>query len=198
MEKRDRAAAPAYHERGASRRSVQERPLMFFALAELEHHPIQFDLKYKPGEIDFGEELRQQGELKVEGKAELLAHTLGEVRLRGTVEVELEADCDRCLEPARMRVGGEFDLFYRPAPKFQAHTETQIEEGEVEISFYTGDGIELEGALREFVIVNQPMQRLCTKDCKGLCPNCGVNRNTASCNCAAQAPEKKLAGLKNL
>jgi len=30
---------------------------MFFALTELEHHPILFDLSYAPGEIDFGEGL---------------------------------------------------------------------------------------------------------------------------------------------
>ncbi|MBI4889237.1 MAG: hypothetical protein HY821_01350, partial [Acidobacteria bacterium] len=56
---------------------------MIFALTELEHHPILFDVTYAPGEIGFSQELRQNGGLHAAGKAELLRNTLGEVRIRG-------------------------------------------------------------------------------------------------------------------
>jgi uncharacterized protein len=171
---------------------------MFFALTELEHHPILFDVKYAPGEIDFAVELRQRGDLSVTGKTELLQHTLGEIRLRGRMSVDFDCECDRCLEPAEAQLHADFDLFYRPVPKVYAHVETQLEEGEVEVSFYEGDGVELEAVVREFVIVNQPMQHLCSAECKGLCPHCGANRNTTECGCAEAAAEKKLAGLKEL
>jgi uncharacterized protein len=171
---------------------------MFFALTELEHHPILFDLNYPAGEVEFGEELRQRGELHVAGKAELLQHTLGEIRVRGRVDVDFDCNCDRCLEPATENLHADFDLFYRPVPKVYAHVETQLEEGEVDVSFYEGDGVELEAVLHEFVIVSQPMQHLCKPECKGLCPHCGVNRNTKECGCEGIVVDKKLAKLKQL
>ena len=171
---------------------------MFFALTELEHHPILFDLSYAPGEIDFGEGLRQQGPLRTSGQAELLHNTLGEIRIRGTVQVEFECDCDRCLEPAPQHIDTAYDLFFRPLPKLDNHAEVRLEEGEIDLSFYEGDGVALRDGLRDFIIVNEPMQHLCQPECKGLCPHCGANRNTVECNCVEQHANLKLAALRKL
>ncbi len=171
---------------------------MFFALTELEHHPILFDLSYAPGEIDFGEGLRQQGALRTSGQAELLRNTLGEIRIRGTVQADFETDCDRCLERAEQHIDTPYDLFFRPLPKLDNHAEVRLEEGEIDLSFYEGDGVALRDGLRDFIIVNQPMQHLCVPECKGLCPHCGVNRNTTECGCAEQHANLKLAALKKL
>jgi len=171
---------------------------MFFTLTELEHHPIFYDVTYKPGEVQLGGELAQKGGLQVKGKAELLRNTLGEIRLRGHVQVELETPCDRCLEPARIPIDSDFDLFYRPVVKTDAHGEVHLEEGEVEISFYEGDGVGLRDALREFILLSLPMRAVCREECKGLCPACGVNRNTQGCACADQKTDPRWAALKGL
>ena len=171
---------------------------MFFSLTELEHHPILFDLSYAPGEIDFGEELQQTGPLKTSGKAEVLKNTLGEIRIQGDVAVDFNCICDRCLEPAPEHVETPFDLFFRPQPRIGTHAEIQLEEGEIELSFYEGDGVSLNDGLRDFIIVTQPMQHFCQPECKGLCPHCGTNRNTTSCNCLAERDSSPLAVLKNL
>jgi len=172
---------------------------MFFSLTELEHHPILFDLTYQPGEIDFGEDLRQTGTLHTAGQAELLRNTLGEIRIRGTVQADFEAACDRCLEPALQHIDTSYDLFFRPVPKLGGnHAEVRLEEGEIDLSFYQGDGVALRDGIRDFLIVNQPMQHFCQPDCKGLCPYCGANRNTTECTCAEQRTGSKLAGLKQL
>src|ERR1039458_1331307 len=121
--------------------SKQESPPMFFALTELEHHPILFDLSYAPGEIDFGEGLRQQGPLWTSGQAELPHNTLGEIRTRGTVQVEFECSCDRCLEPAPQHIDTACDLFFRPLPKLDNPAEVRLEERSEELSLYEGDGV---------------------------------------------------------
>jgi uncharacterized protein len=172
---------------------------MFFHLTELEHHPIHFDVNYAPGEIDLGEDLAQQGPLHAAGSAELLANTLGEIRLRGRLEAEVTGTCSRCLEAASARVASAFDLFYRPAPKTSAaHAEIHLEEGEIDLSFYTGDGVALEEAVRDFVLLSLPMRLTCREDCQGLCPQCGANRNTAPCNCRKERTDERWAALKNL
>ncbi len=179
-------------------RLKHEGPPMFFSLTELEHHPVHFDLTYAPGEIDFGEELKQSGPLHTVGQAELLKNTLGEIRIRGAVQVDFDCDCDRCLEPAPQHVDSELDLFFRPQPEIGAHVEVQLEEGEVDLSFYEGDGVSLRIALRDYLILSHPMQCLCQPDCKGLCPHCGVNRNTIACNCSEEHIAGKLANLRGL
>jgi uncharacterized protein len=52
--------------------------------------------------------------------------------------------------------------------------------------------------MRDFIIVNEPMQHLCQPACKGLCPHCGANRNTVECSCAEEHANLKLAALRKL
>jgi len=183
---------------GAVSRLEDEGPPMFFSITELEHHPVHFDLTYAPGEIDFGEDLHQSGLLRTAGQAELLKNTLGEIRIRGTVQVDFDCVCHRCLEPAPQHIDSVLDLFFRPQPKIENHVEVQLEEGEIDLSFYEGDGVSLRIALRDYIILSQPMQYFCKPDCKGLCPHCGVNRNLTPCNCAAERIASKMASLREL
>lgn len=171
---------------------------MIFTLTELEHHPIHFDVTYAPGEITFSEEVRQKGGLRAAGKAELLRNTLGEIRIKGHLTVELESACDRCLEPAAIPLDSDFDLFYRPVIRTANHAEVHLEEGEIDLSFYEGDSLALRDALREHVLLSLPMQLVCRPDCKGLCPDCGANLNLTPCSCAAKRSDPRWSALKDL
>ncbi len=74
---------------------------MFFHIRELELKARTFDVTLEPGVIEFLDpKLRQTGPLKASGIAELVIDLLGEIRVKGHVTVPMEADCDRCLEPA--------------------------------------------------------------------------------------------------
>ena len=173
---------------------------MFFSVKELELRKAHFDVAFPPGEISFAEhQLRQVSPLRAEGSVELLGNTLGEIRVKGRLDVVMEAECDRCLEAARLPLETGFDLFYRPEP---AHThageEVEIDEGESQIAFYEGEGLELSDILREHILLSLPMQRVCSEACKGICPVCGGNRNQASCNCETKPADDRWAALRNL
>ena len=90
--------------------------MLFVSVQELELRKLPFDVDFPAGEIDLGD-LRQVGPLHAEGQAELLSNTLGEIRIRGKIHVEIEADCDRCLELIRRPIDSDFDLYYRPTPE---------------------------------------------------------------------------------
>lgn len=172
---------------------------MFFSLQDLELRKIHFDVVFKPGEINLSDpELRQPAPVHAQGVAELLSHTLGEIRLKGHLRTEIESDCDRCLEHAHFPLDTDFDLFFRPVDTSPSGEEVEIDEGETEISFYEGDGIELEDALREHILLSLPMQRVCREDCKGICPVCAQNRNVAACNCRVKPEDDRWAALKAL
>ncbi len=170
---------------------------MFFHVRDLEVRPKRFDVEIPPGEIEFLDpKLRQAGVLSARGEADLAVEALGEIRVKGHLKVEMEAECDRCLEMSRFPVDSDFELFYRPAADGYGEEERILDQEEAEMGFYESDGLELKDVLREFVLLALPMQRLCKEDCAGICPVCGQNRNKKTCQCQAAAVDDRWAALK--
>jgi uncharacterized protein len=172
---------------------------MFLSVKEMELRKVRFDETLQPGQIDFvGENLVQSAPLHAVGVAEYLEHSDGELRIQGRYTVELSSQCDRCLGGARFPLDAGFDLFYKPASVIARDEEVEIDEGEAEIGFYQGNGIELEDILREQVLLALPMQRVCNDDCKGICPACGKNRNETMCDCKTETKDDRWGALRRL
>ncbi|MFN7934445.1 MAG: DUF177 domain-containing protein [Bryobacteraceae bacterium] len=172
---------------------------MFFSIRDLELRKLPFAVELPPGQIDFLDpELKQDGNLNAAGQAELLSSTLGEIRIHGHVRVTMETPCDRCLEPARLLIDSDFDLCYRPTEMATTGEEVELDDDEAEMGFYEGDGLELAEVLREFILLQVPIQIVCRQDCKGICPVCGGNRNSAACECRLPTADDRWAALKNL
>jgi uncharacterized protein len=172
---------------------------MFLSVKEMELRTIRFDETVSPGRIEWSsEDLEQASQLQTSGSAELVPHSGGEVRVRGRFTVEMAADCDRCLRPARFPLASEFDLSYRPMAGIARAEEVEIDPAEAEIAFYEGDGLELDDLLREQVLLALPMQRVCAGDCKGICPVCGANRNQTACDCHPAQPDDRWGALRHL
>jgi uncharacterized protein len=172
---------------------------LFLSIQELELRKIRFNESLPEGAIDFGEAgFTQSGPLHAEGEAELLANSLGEIRVRGDVDIDLNLVCDRCLEPVVFSLAEPFDLFYRQAPKDPLPHEVAINDGEAQIGFYDGPGIELNEVLREHILLSLPMHLVCREDCAGICPQCGLNRNTGACECKSERIDDRWAALRSL
>jgi uncharacterized protein len=172
---------------------------MFLSIKEMELRKIRFDETFSPGELDFkGDGIWQVGPIHTKGTAELLANTDGEVRVQGTFDVCMEAECDRCLGRAQFPLNTGFDLFYRPMSYIAREEEVGLDEGEAELGFYQGGGMELEDILREQILLQMPMQRICSEDCKGICPTCGKNRNETPCDCKNEHADDRWGALRHL
>src|SRR5262249_1989674 len=107
-------------------------------------------------------------------------------RLVGTLETTIEQGCSRCLEPFTVPVRAAFDLRYLPqtaAAETGGDDGREVEEDDLSASFYRDDVIDLTQLIEEQVYLALPMKPLCKPDCQGLCPQCGVNRNSETCSC---------------
>ena len=172
---------------------------MFLSVREMELRKIRFDESFEPAQIEFASEnLAQVSPLHAVGSAELLKNTGGQVRIQGRYTVEVTSVCDRCLATARFPLDAGFDLFYKPGSAIPRAEEVEIDEGEAQIGFYENGGMELEDVLREQVLLALPMQRVCSEDCKGICPVCGKNRNEAECDCRIESHDHRLEALRKL
>ena len=119
-------------------------------------------------------------------------------RLAGTTKTELELMCSRCLEPFRLAVDAPFDIRYLPASAASTEPEREVEDEDLETSYYRDDQIDLNELLREQFYLALPMKPLCQEDCKGLCAQCGTNLNAGQCDCAPVWEDPRLAGLREL
>jgi len=169
---------------------------MFIDIHELERDQIVFAQQFPARRIDLGEDVSQIEPLDTEGTAELIGQ---DIRLQGHLRTTVELWCARCLEPIRQLVNKDFDLYYRPVKTIAREEEVQIDGAELEVGFYQGNGLLLEDSLREQILLDLPMKSLCQPDCRGICPQCGQNRNLVNCGCPARTGDDRwapLAGFK--
>jgi len=117
-------------------------------------------------------------------------------RLVGHLRTELELPCSRCLEPYRFAIDADFDQRYLPASAASGEAESEVGEDDLETSYYSDDQIDLGELIREQFYLALPMKPLCRDDCRGLCPQCGTNLNTGTCDCLPVWEDPRLAALK--
>jgi len=177
---------------------------MFISIQELEVRQVEFSQQLAPGALDLVGELRQSAVLNTKGRAELLKEHRGgkdivkDIRVIGNFSTEVAAPCARCIDPVRTRVGGDFDLLYRPLGVDAGKDERSISEAETEIGYYSGEGIQLEDVLREQILLALPVKIVCSESCRGFCPGCGKNLNVESCACEGQPPDPRWAALADI
>ncbi len=109
--------------------------------------------------------------------------------LGGTVAAEGRAECSRCL--------AEFDLRWDVPLEIMVLRDVETDEGEgdsLDIRQRTGE-VDLAEALRESAVLALPLAPVCREDCLGLCPGCGIDRNTGTCDCADKDTDPRWAGL---
>ena len=169
---------------------------MFISLQQLEQRPVRFKVEIPAGEIEYDQSTTQVSSLQAEGSAQLLNHSVGDIRVQGDLKVTMSATCDRCLEAATFPIDNHFDLVYMPADE-GAGGEKEVDEAGIEVGYYEGNGLALNDILREVVLLALPMQLVCEETCKGICPVCGQNRNQHDCGCQQEAADDRWSGLKN-
>ena len=88
------------------------------------------------------------------------------------------------------------DMRERPLIRGLQVGDREVEDDDLETSYYGDDQIDLSELMREQFYLVLPMKPLCTEDCKGLCAQCGTNLNTGTCDCAPVWEDPRLAALK--
>jgi DUF177 domain-containing protein len=117
----------------------------------------------------------------------------------GSFAAEGESICDRCSESVKIRMEKEFRTLFVPLDHGPAGTgDLELLPDDLDLGFYDGAGIEVDDIFREQVVLNLPAKVLCREECKGLCPQCGADRNRERCGCPAETAETPFDVLKTL
>jgi len=127
----------------------------------------------------------------------------------GTFRGELTVACSRCVGPVKLPIDETLRVTFVPQhempdddaePSAKADGEDEgpeVAEDDLDVFPYDGEQIDLEPLFREQFVLAIPYAPLCKEDCKGLCPQCGIDRNTDTCACEPPI-DPRLAALKGL
>ncbi|MGE4271469.1 MAG: DUF177 domain-containing protein [Desulfitobacterium sp.] len=108
--------------------------------------------------------------------------------VQGTIDAEVNAQCGRCLEPFHYTIHQDYEDEWVYAPQ-------AMEEQMETVLVFEKDEIELSERILEQIVLALPMRFICSSECKGLCPVCGVNHNLQSCDCVQDQVDPRLAAL---
>jgi len=118
--------------------------------------------------------------------------------LVGRVQSTLALLCGRCLDGFAFPVDLPFDLLYLPHHDNAGGEEVEVEDDDLTTAYYRDDQIDLGQLVLEQFYLALPMKPLCRESCRGLCPECGTNLNTATCTCVREWTDPRLESLRAL
>jgi uncharacterized protein len=112
-------------------------------------------------------------------------------RFKLSLRTFLEYTCDRCLEQFPAAFNTSIEQIYQLGVD-------ELESDEIEVLPANTKEIDLSPVIHDAFVLNRPMKQLCRDDCKGLCPNCGINLNQKSCDCDKENVDPRFEKLKSL
>ena len=110
--------------------------------------------------------IEDKGMVRLKGPVHIKA-SVSKITNTVTVAVQLigsmKMTCGRCLDEFDVSLEKNLSLNY-PLEKQQRH-------------------IDITDDIREEILLDYPIKPLCKEQCKGICPQCGVNLNVGECKC---------------
>ncbi len=144
---------------------------------------FQFDMDLS--DVDFGGLYPAQDPVVVTGD---VRNTAGMLLLQFTAGTTLKSVCDRCLK--------SFDDPRSVRCDYVLAEEVENEDNDDIIVLEDGC-VDVGDLARTAFILEMDTKTLCSEDCKGICPGCGVDLNQGSCTCKKQV-DPRLAVLAQL
>jgi len=126
-------------------------------------------------------------------KVDLVVRNTGKLFVaHGEFHTYISLLCSRCLEQLVYPIEGVLDFTIMEAA--QAEDEGSSED----VLTLDQDEVDLQPLVEEITVTEIPLIPLCKSDCSGLCPICGINRNTGNCDCTRDNIDPRWEKLKNL
>lgn len=118
------------------------------------------------------------------------------ILVTGHLETETGATCGRCLEGYRQLAALDIAEEFFPTVDVMTGIRLPVPEEDA----FTIDErhiLDIQEAVRQYILLSLPMKPLCKSDCRGLCARCGANLNERPCDCA-EPRDARWAPLKKL
>lgn len=118
-------------------------------------------------------------------KVTLKQYAKNEITIEGISSTTLVIPCDRCTKEVQVDINTEFSR------NIHLHDEEDC-------TYIDGANLDLREFINQELVREFPQKVLCDEECKGLCPECGVNMNEQSCTCDRGQIDIRMAQFKDL
>lgn len=147
---------------------------------------LPFDFELDMSRFEWNGERPVSGPVHVEGRVRNMA---GALVLNAKLSARLSLVCDRCTKPFSREKTAEYETLLSD----------QLENGENdEIVLLDKDmQLDLDELMGDVFILDLDTKNLCSEDCRGICPGCGVDLNEGTCRCKKEI-DPRLAKLAQL
>lgn len=148
----------------------------------------EIEIKYV-FDIGFDDELSKNDNFKVKP-----IEVTGLIKSRGMdyyLEIEYKSNwiflCSRCLDETEYVIEG----------RIAKSIVKNGNDGDDDKIVVESSVIDLYDLIYNDIVLNLPTQVMCDVECKGLCPDCGVNLNHKTCECVQESIDPRFEKLKN-
>ncbi len=115
------------------------------------------------------------------------------VLIEGGTNISLTLFCSRCLKkidyPMELSILKEIDFNL---------TEEERARGLDETNYIIGYNLDVDILIYDEILIGFPMRLLCSKDCKGLCRDCGTNLNEKTCDCDTFSYDPRMSVIRDI
>lgn len=135
--------------------------------------------------------------LVASGRARFMRTDKG-ILVQGRFSTRLPSECGRCLEPFDRPASVAFEEEFFPTIDIITGERAPRPDDRDAFLINANHILDLAPTIREYLLLNEPMNPICRPDCAGLCPECGQNLNQQPCPCAPRSADPRLAALEAL
>ena len=147
----------------------------------------QLDFQFELDKFEFeGDEIKVTKPVKVNGELRVIEDI---IELDVHVNTELEMLCSRCLSSFSYPIDVQME---------EKFTNNNDQKENDDVILLESDVFDVAEVIINNIISTLPIKRLCNKDCKGLCQNCGTNLNVNKCTCGSGDVDIRMAKLMDL
>jgi uncharacterized protein len=151
-------------------------------------HTYQFD--EKASELGLGEEFT--GDIHVEAT---LDKTPNQIALRGDIRATGRFHCDRCATAFDKGLSATYRMFY---VWDGMELDDRLDPSEIQVIPHGLSIIDVADDVRQTMVLAVPLKLLCRDNCRGLCPICGTDLNSGTCQCDDRSVDSRWDALRKL
>lgn len=128
-----------------------------------------------------------------------------QVSMTGGGYFHFHPTCDRCLKVFDLDQQLPIHLLFTPRERLAsaaaeraaaAREEVELTVEDLDVGSYEGRKLDVETVIAEQIALAQPMQWICSTECRGLCSTCGADLNAGPCRCPQSAGGFPFRALK--
>ncbi len=177
---------PAQHSKKPNR--VSESGLKI-NISKLSEGIYDYSLQAEPSQLQLSDAFTSPVSVNIKlDKSSTQIYLKAEIMLNGNFT------CDRCLIDFKSEIRTLFNIFFM----YEARSLKNDQSNDIQILSPDTNYIDISEDVRQYILLAIPIKILCSENCRGLCPSCGIDLNENQCKCKSDTPDPRWEALSRI